>query len=120
MNQYQKEPLAVSEDQSANVPTVKLKLPNKGQGQHQWALMFGMLGVGSFFVWVFAGCFLALVGVSPGFLVSGGYIVFLAGALLACIGSFVDGFQTMAHKSSTIAKDTSADDVDENHGSVGW
>ena len=120
MNQYQKEPLAVSEYQSANVPTVKLKLPNRGQGQHQWALLFGMLGVGSFFVWVLAGCFLALVGVSPVFLVSAGYIVFLAGALLACIGSFVDGFQSMAHRSSAIAKDTTTDDVEENHGSVGW
>ena len=44
MNQYQKEPLAVSEDQSANVPTVKLKLPNRGQEQHQWALMFANVG----------------------------------------------------------------------------
>ena len=82
--------------------------------------MFGMLGMGIFLVWVLAGCFLALVGVSPVFLVSGGYIVFLAGALMACIGSFVDGFQSMAHKRSAIAKDTSAADVDENHGSVGW
>jgi lipopolysaccharide export LptBFGC system permease protein LptF len=120
MNQCQKEPLAVSEDQSANVLTVKQKLPNRGQGQHQWALLFAMLGLRSFFVWVFASFLLALLGVSLGFLFSGGYIVFLAGALLVCIGSFVDGFQTMAHKSSTIAKDTSADDVDENHGSVGW
>jgi hypothetical protein len=99
---------------------VKLNLLDVGHGQHRWALRLGILGLRSFMVWVLAGYVLMLVGVSPGFLVSGGYIVFLAGALLACIGSFVDGFQTMAHKSSTIAKDTSADDVDENHGSVGW
>ena len=71
-------------------------------------------------VWVLAGYVLVLVGVSPEILVSAGYIVFLAGALLACIGSFVDGFQSMAHRSSAIAKEASADDVDENHGSVGW
>ena len=120
MNQYQKEPLAVSEYQSANVPTVKLKLPNRGQGQHQWALLFAGLGVGSFFVCVLAGCILVLVGKSPEILVFVGCYVFVAGALLASIGSFVDGFQSMAHRSSAIAKDASADDVDENHGSVGW
>ena len=67
-----------------------------------------------------AGCILVLVGKSPEILVFVGCYVFVAGALLASIGSFVDGFQSMAHRSSAIAKDTTADDVEENHGSVGW
>ena len=99
---------------------MKLKLPIRGQGQHQWALLFAGLGLGSFFVCLLAGCILVLVGVSLEILVFVGCCVFVACALLACIGSFVDGFQSMAHRSSAISKDASADDVDENHGSVGW
>ena len=70
-------------------------------------------------VWVLAGYVLVLVGVSPEILVFGGCIIFVVGALLMSVGSIIDGFQSMAHKSSAIAKDTTADDVEENHGSVG-
>jgi len=53
-------------------------------------------------------------------LVFGGCIIFVVGALLMSVGSIIDGFQSMAPKSSLVGEDSSADDTDENHGSVGW
>ena len=97
-----------------------LNLPDVGHGQHRWALRLGILGLRSFMVWVLAGYVLVLVGVSPEILVFGGCIIFVVGALLMSVGSIIDGFQSMAPKSSLVGEDSSADDTYENHGSVGW